>query len=740
MQNVSKAYKESMKSALRERSYIMVSLGLINQEAQANARITNTNFAYYAKIEGLFKEQTDDIIYATLEENFTKVDETMLFPPRPSMGAYVHTTGLISDILISDSPFQLDIELNIKATRIKGLTVHFGENYPVDFDIRGSTGQVIEIRENTKAKWSMEEVLENTTSVTLFVHRMKHPKSRLRIYSIRFGYGLVYYNDSVMNTSMTSMTSPIGASVPQVDFQVQVKNYEGYYNVDNPKSAIHFLEMGQEMEVFYGYQLPNTNEIEWVHGGYLHCSEWESNDSIATIRAHDVIRNMDGEYAKGIVQPYRRSYYDLAKDVLADAGFSEYYIDPYLKTQFTGNPIPRVSHKAALQMIANACRCTISLTRKGGIRIESNFKPNISITSNGETSYSQVSNVLQASEKAEYTALSTNYTTTDETMYFLSRMGERGQNTGYVSSVQSDESGLFKTNPMLTIHQESACSYYGIRVVFGHTLPESFIIRTYNDKVLVTEREVSQDEISKTTVIREYFDDFNTMELEFTKTRESHNRIVVNHFSFGDITDFTMTKMDMTSSPNAIKHESVKEIIVPYYMYQHTSQEDNLVNEEVNVTNGEIATYYISDAAHRYRAMLNDSSKGVEIIDSGAYFIKIRFLISGMFKLDIYGHRYNIVERYAVETLNNRGKTIKWENPLIGGVNDATKLAKWLGDYYRSGIEYEYNTRGNPEIDAGDVVYQENDFHKDMKVNIYRHTVNFKQTLSGKITARKMGG
>ena len=54
MQKVSKAYKESMKSSLRERAYIMVSFGLINQEAQSKAKIEdvviriNQLFSYYS--------------------------------------------------------------------------------------------------------------------------------------------------------------------------------------------------------------------------------------------------------------------------------------------------------------------------------------------------------------------------------------------------------------------------------------------------------------------------------------------------------------------------------------------------------------------------------------------------------------------------------------------------------------------------------------------------------------------
>ena len=79
MQKVSKAYKESMKSSLRERAYIMISFGLLNQEAQAKAKVEQGDFAYYSNSANILSEKTDDTIYATLEENFTKVDGTMFF-------------------------------------------------------------------------------------------------------------------------------------------------------------------------------------------------------------------------------------------------------------------------------------------------------------------------------------------------------------------------------------------------------------------------------------------------------------------------------------------------------------------------------------------------------------------------------------------------------------------------------------------------------------------------------------
>ena len=202
----------------------------------------------------------------------------------------------------------------------------------------------------------------------------------MRIYSIKFGYGLVYYNDSVLDSSLDTYVSPIGADIPQVDFSVQLKNYDHYFNVDNPNSAINYLETGQEMDIMYGYQLPESDEIEWIQGSHLFCSAWESDDNTATIKCQDIFRNMDSEYTKGLYSENNKNYYTLAQEILADAGVTKYYIDPRLKNLYTKNPIPRVKHKEALQIIANACRCTLSQSRFGEIQIKSNFVPEVSVT------------------------------------------------------------------------------------------------------------------------------------------------------------------------------------------------------------------------------------------------------------------------------------------------------------------------------------------------------------------------
>lgn len=740
MQKVSKAYKESMKSSLRERAYIMLSFGLVNQEAQAKAKISSGDFAYYSNKDNIFGEHDDSTVYATLEENFTKVDGSMFFLPRQTPNGSYYDTGVISKNLVSEAVCELTISLNTIAIDFKGLTINFGENYPVDFDVIGSTGQTIEFRGNDKAEWSTEETLENTTYIKLRFYTMKNPQSRLRIYFIRFGYGLVYYNDSVMDSRLESYISPIGADVPQIDFSVQLKNYDHYFNVDNPKSAINYFETGQEMDILYGYQLPDSDEIEWIQGNHLLCSEWESDDNTATIRCQDIFRNMDSEYVKGLYSQTGKSYYALAQEILRDAGVTKYYLDPRLKRLFTNNPIPRVQHKEALQIIANACRCSLAQTRYGDIQIKSSFMPSASVSTNGETSFSKAENILAESEKDEYATLAQDYTPVDGSMFFIPRNGSPTVNTGYVSQQISGADGKFTTNPIVTISMEAIRAYFSMELVFGTSLPAAFVIRTYNGSELVNEFPIGSDEISRRTVIIRDFDDFEVMKIEFTQTETPYNRIVLNRFSLSNVANFTMTRKDMTSSPKAIKQELIKEVIVPCYTYQPGTREENLVNEDVVITAGQVETYYMQDPSYGYRPKLNEQEGLADVVDWGNYYVTLKYKVSGEYRLEVQGYRYRIVERYATKTLHARGKTIKWANPLISDMTMANDLAEWLADYYTAGIEYEYNTRGNPEIDPTDIVFQENEFHEGMKVNIYRHTINFRQSFSGRVTARRIGG
>lgn len=741
MQKVSREYKRSMKSSLRERAYIMVSFGLVNQEAQAKASVAQGDDTYYSNNQNLFGEHTDDTIYATMEENFTRVDGSMFFLPRSNSSSRFYDTGIVSRRLLSDAQYEMVINLNTIVTDFKGLTINFGENYPVDFDIIGDTNTV-EFRDNDQAEFTTEEVFYQTTKIRIVFYTMKNPQSRLRVYSIRFGYGLVYYNDSVLDSKLETYVSPIGADVPQIDFSVTFKNYDRYFNVDNPNSAINYLETGQEMDIMYGYQLPDSDEIEWVKGQHLWCAEWESDDNKAVIKCQDIFRNMDGEYMYGMYAANGKSYYQLATEILHDAGFEadQYYLDPRLKTLYSKNPMPRVKHKEALQIIANACRCTLSQSREGKIQIKSNFVPEGTASSNGATDFSNVQHIMENTDKDEYGTMANEYTIATGGMFLLGEGVAATRNTGYVSAAVSKDDCTFTINPKVTISLTAIRTYGSLAFDFGYALPAEFILRTFNNGEAADEFTIGEDEIDKHTVVIRNFNDFDVIEIEFTKTSKPNSRIVFNHFGLSEVADFTMERRDMTSSPKAIKQELIKEVIVPCYLYQNGNKLDNVVSEDVEITAGEERTYYIQEASYGYIPKLDDVTGQVTVVDWGNYYVTLRFLVTGTYRLDVQAYQYRIIERQVVKTLHTRGKTVTWKNPLISDMTMANDLADWLKEYYLAGIEYEYDTRGNPELDATDIIYQENEFRTGMKVNIHRTITKFQQTFSGVVMARRVGG
>ena len=737
-----------MKKIIRNRGYIQVDFGVVNNKIQDSAVVYNTNnFAYYTNNDNLFVRRNNIEKYATFEKNYTKVDGTMRFLPRENSGINYYDSGLVGNDLVSDGNYE--IQINTPYYEFKGLTLDFGDNFPKNFDII-TENTTVEVRNNGSSEWVTQDVFDATNYVKVKVYEMATPENRFRVNYILFGYGLSYGNDYVIDSNLESYVSPIGADVPQIDFKV-VLNNDNYFNVDDPNSAVNYLETGQTVTVRYGLQVgENENEIEWVKGCKLCCSSWETDDATATIYAQDIFRSMDTEYYFGRYYQNGISYYDLAEDVLLFAGETNYYIDPILKNISTRLPLPRVTCKEALQIIANACRCVLDQTRDGTVSIKSNFKPLRLISCNGETSYSNVGAVLNETPKNEYASFSKDYTKINNSMYFLDRGGVVDITTGYISNVQSDENSEFQTNPVLTISQNAQHSCSNLRIIFGNSKPSEFVIRTYNDNALIETVSFPNEEyetITKDMTITHEFYDFDKLEIEFIKTEKPYNRITVNNISLEDTYNYTLTLNDIISSPKAIKQERVQEVVVPYRVYQQGGALETLHRETVSIqTSGTILDFYFGEPCYDYEVTLDGSTQYVVLIDPDfCWKLSVRINTTGTHVIEIKGRKYKITENQVSRKLYESGKegtTKKWLNPLVEDAQTAQNLCDWLCEYYRSPIEYEYQTRGNPELDVNDTIYQERKTQNEIKtvdVIVCRHAITFNGAFGGFVTARRLG-
>lgn len=173
------------------------------------------------------------------------------------------------------------------------------------------------------------------------------------------------------------------------------------------------------------------------------------------------------------------------------------------------------------------------------------------------------------------------------------------------------------------------------------------------------------------------------------------------------------------------------------------SIEDELATETLTY-DGENAIYYMSDACYGYTVSIEDGKSGqsANVVSSGAYYVEIA--VSGVaigetVNITVKGYKYNVSTAYTVQTVNNRGTDKEWQNPIISDVEHSKQVATWLADYFSSGIEYELDYRGEPAIDCGDTIGQENKYDSNLKAVVEEAQITFDSGLlgGGLVTRRK---
>ena len=451
---------------------------------------------------------------------------------------------------------------------------------------------------------------------------------------------------------------------------------------------------------------------------------------------------MSDEYHKGEYYTDGISLYDLAEQVFADAGITpdEYDIDTYLKKVKVHNPLPNVTHKEALQIIANAGRCVLDYDRYGRIRIHSLFIPECETSSNGTTYYSDVSSVDVQNEKDVFATYEKNGWKADGKSLFLKRVGVL--NSGYVSAAISKDDGTFTQNPVITRTLEAKYKSYGLFIEFGNILPKKFIIRTYADNVLNDTLVISSG-IVQEFEIQYDFKEYDKMEIEFTEM-PSNSRVHVNYISIGSETAYKIEYDDLYSTPIGTQLDKVKNIKVARYLYSKGNTLDELVSETFTY-DGNSSIYYVSEPSYGYVASIQNGKSGqsASIVSSGAYYVEIALSgvsVGAEVSISVRGYKYNISTAYTVQSVNNRGNDKEWNNPLISDLEHSRELAEWVGDYYSSGIEYELDYRGEPAIDCGDTIRQENKYDSSLQAVVEESQISYDAgALSGGLRTRRKG-
>lgn len=310
--------------------------------------------------------------------------------------------------------------------------------------------------------------------------------------------------------------------------------------------------------------------------------------------------------------------------------------------------------------------------------------------------------------------------------------------TGYVSEAVSDENGTFAENPAIALTLEAKYKCFGINIKFAGNLPKKFIIKTYADGTLNGTIEISSN-ITQNYEFHYEFPEFNKMEIEFAETRVPNNRILIDCISLGADTDYTVGYDDLYSTPTGTQLEKVKNLKASRQIYSQGAENNELASDTLTY-DGENYIYYFSDPCYGYVANITQGAGSVSIVSSGAYFVELEFPnvpIGSTIKFSITGKKYNVSNAIYTVGINNRGNDTEWSNPLISDYEHCKDVAEWVADYLASGIEYELDFRGEPALDCGDTIFQENMYVDNLKVVIEEHQMTFNGTVDGALRTRR---
>lgn len=737
MQTASQAYKEVMRNKYRDPlSYIRVTIGVINQEAQSSAYVPHPeNYTYYSNLKWPLDNYQVQELYATCDQDYTAVDGSMYFLPR-ARADVVLNQGIVSE----DLPGSIEIQFPIRYD-IKGLTVEFGRAYPVDFRIE-SDNKTVEIAGNATEHFVTEEIFEGATFLRFVPASMANGQSRFRIHQLTTGIGIYFDNRKILSATKKEHISPVMEELPALDFDMTIDNKDRAYDVENEESTVNFLETGQEVKVLYGQELDNGT-VEWLPGATVYLREWSADDEEMSFTATDRFESMDGTYYKGEYRSEGISLYDLAVDVLKDAGVDSrtYWLDNYLKDVSVCNPMPVVSHKEALQLIANAGRCILYQDRSGNIFMKSSFVPDMEAASDNEVYFSHAGAVLDKKAKQSYAMTARDYTDVQPTQYFLPRQetGKAYLNTGYISEAAAGADGTFAVNPAVEISLEARYKCFGLTLKFGRNNPDTVI---FHASLAGEPREdYMVSGLTAMTVISHEFPEFDRLVLEFTKGCP-YNRVILNNIIFGDSTDYMLEYgHELTKTPKGTQLPKVRELHVVRTFYSQGVEVKELAKETVTVSAADNRyTIYFSAPSYDLSCTITEPQAGqtAVIVDSSNYYATVELTgVTGACEVLITGREYIVTQARVSRRLNPTGRLEQWENPLVSDVVHAADLADWVGDYMRADREYDLQYRGEPRIDANDIAFLENKYVPGLLLRVYDHTLKFNGALSGTIKARR---
>lgn len=354
---------------------------IVDVTAMSDASVAVTSEASISHKDQIFDTVTEMTgKYATLEDNYWKLDGSYSLPPKSTEIGY--QVGWWSNTMCgSDGVFDTPQVVTITFTGDHdsiGLSIFFDvltDEYAKDFVITvyDSADAVIHtetVTNNTLAKYILSQNLPDYRKIILTITKWAVGYRRARVNEISFGIVEEYTGNELISVNVMEDISTTSDTTSTDELTFTLDNSDKTFNILNPSGVYNYLQRKQKIIPYFGVMKANLL-YEYVPMGIFYLTEWKSDQGslTATFTARDVLDILgQSVYRKGKQQS--RTLYDLAIDVLTDAGVTDYTIDSALNSITSTGNIPLMTHREALQLIAIAGKAVCYSDRYGDVVIK----------------------------------------------------------------------------------------------------------------------------------------------------------------------------------------------------------------------------------------------------------------------------------------------------------------------------------------------------------------------------------
>lgn len=367
MKYVSDAYKESMAQPLRNPSHARVLFTNNDTTIPSDGQWVGNGELPISSTISLDYNILYGNPYATMELNQWVLDGS--FDIAPDNGA---VTGFVSSLMSDENgsgAFAVLTREFSKPHTIPNLSLIFDTRTGVhpnsvatSFYLSGADVKTISAPV-TGDSVAIACDVQDCDKITVTFGQMP-PYRYPRLEGVTYGVQKMFTGNDIVSTKQTHDIDPLSRRLPKETMQFTILDYAHNYDPDNPTGIWTYIADKSTADIQIGYELPN-GITEWIKADrYILDGKPSFANNRATFKATGLIGQLTGMYYKGTWG--RKSFYDLAEDVLIDAdlpplsdGGNPWVIDESLKSVYTDAPMPIDTHANCLQMIAHACRCTL---------------------------------------------------------------------------------------------------------------------------------------------------------------------------------------------------------------------------------------------------------------------------------------------------------------------------------------------------------------------------------------------